>query len=152
MRKYFLSLILVGCLGAFSAAAQLVLDNGADIDMTGSVGSQIIFPDGTTIGSASEVSIPDGHGGTNNTVSGTNAYVGGGGYNVATGSASVVSGGWSNSATEPYSAVGGGEFNVTTGDHAVVGGGKFNQANADFATVGGGGATAGGYGNAVTDD
>ena len=123
---------------SLSATADLALKNGADISMTGSPGSTIIFSDGSILSTAtgqgadgadgaegpqgiqgiqgpqgvqgiqgdpgSDASVPAGHGGTGNTVSGTNAFIGGGGYNTASGFYAAVGGGSQNTASTFHSA------------------------------------------------
>ena len=107
--SYRSSLVLIPALSfvlSVSAIADITLNNGADINMNGSPGSTIIFPDGTIQSTAtvadpagadgsdgapgsdgadgvdgtdgSDAAVPTGHGGTGNTVSGTDAFVGGG--------------------------------------------------------------------------
>ncbi len=45
-----------------SSDSQVNLRNGADLDMTGSTGSQVIFPDGSTLASANNTGVPPEHG------------------------------------------------------------------------------------------
>jgi len=86
-----------------SAVADIILTNGADLNMNGSAGSTVIFPDRTVQSTAtvagpqgdtgpagpqgpagSDAAVPTGHGGTGNTVTGTDSFVGGGQSNQAT--------------------------------------------------------------------
>ena len=122
-----------------SAMADITLTNGADLDMNGSAGSTIIFQDGSTQNTSSSTNpIPAGHGGTNNTVTGTDAFVGGGFGNTASGSRSTVGGGKDNTASGYVSTVGGGYTNTASDFYATVGGGDGNQASGYYATVAGG--------------
>lgn len=98
-----------------SAHADLILDSG----------SQIIFPDGSTMSSAAPAVVPPGHGGTDNSVSISDAFVGGGSENTA---------------EHSYSTVSGGRRNVAGAIHSTVGGGRNNTASGRLSTVGGGGA------------
>ena len=113
--SYRSSLVLIPALSfvlSVSAMADITLNNGADINMNDE-GSTIIFPDGTIQSTAtvagpqgdpgadgaqgdtgpagadgidgSDAVVPAGHGGTGNTVSGTDAFVGGGINNTASG-------------------------------------------------------------------
>ncbi len=141
------------------ASAQLTVQNGADIDMTGSTGSVIVFPDGTQQSTAqiagpegqagadgSDANVPAGHGGTGNTVSGTYAFVGGGGANTASAYSATVGGGYSNTASDPFATVAGGSSNTASSHYATVSGGKLNTASGVWAAVGGG------YRNAAAGD
>ena len=135
--SYRSSLVLIPALSfvlSVSAIADITLNNGADIDMTGSPGSTIIFEDGTVLSTASgtgadgangadgatgpagpqgptgsagadgsDAAVPAGHGGTNNTVTGTDAFVGGGDTNTASGNNSAIPGGYDNTAAGDYS-------------------------------------------------
>ena len=96
--SYRSSLVLIPALSfvlSMSAIADITLNAGADINMTGSPGSTIIFPDGSVQSTAATGgTIPAGHGGTGNTVSGTDAFVGGGSNNTASGYISTVGGGY----------------------------------------------------------
>jgi cell division protein FtsB len=78
--------------------------------------------------------------GSENTVGGDYATVGGGESNTANGSQSTVGGGENNMASGLFATVGGGKDNNTTSDAggATVGGGKDNTASSSFATVSGG--------------
>ncbi len=145
---------------ALPATAQIVVQNGLDIDMTGSTGSKIVFPDGTNMGSAAGVA-PADHGGTSNTVSGTDSFVGGGSFNIvndhygaisggrfnttgisdgnaATGQLATVGGGYLNWARGTKSTVGGGESNTASGYNSAIGGGDTNTASGSFSTISGG--------------
>lgn len=78
---------------------------GAQADLHLAPGTKIVFGDSSELASAPDPGgqIPPGHGGTGNTVSGSNAYVGGGQNNTASGIASTVPGGFSNLAQGNYS-------------------------------------------------
>lgn len=138
---YPLVIIAVATLSSLSGA-QLVLKNGVDIDMSGSAGSQIIFPDGTAMDSASAAVVPDGHGGMDNAVIGTNAFIGGGSNNSASGHYTAVGGGDANDAGGEASTIGGGASNTAFGWASTIGGGILNEAYGRVATVGGGAANA----------
>ena len=82
-KVYFVSPIFILFL-SLSAMADITLNAGADLNMTGSAGSTIIFSDGTIQSTAATGgTIPDGHGGTSNFVTSTDAFVGGGNSNAA---------------------------------------------------------------------
>jgi len=96
---------------------------------------------------------PGPTGGLNPTITGSNAYVGGGEgntastfyttvggglQNTASGASATVSGGGFNNASGGAATVGGGGLNIASGEHATVGGGYGNEANGEKATVGGG--------------
>ena len=122
-----------------SAMADITLTNGADLDMNGSAGSTIIFQDGSTQNTSSSTNpIPAGHGGTGNTVTGAEAFVGGGSSNDASGNYSTVGGGDSNMASGGVSTVGGGIGNQASGLVSTVAGGAYNTASGTRSTVGGG--------------
>lgn len=76
--------------------------------------------------------------GSDNTVSGQFASVGGGELNRATGDFSVVAAGYSNVAESPHSAVLGGAGNGATGEFGVVVGGISNEASGFQSLVSGG--------------
>lgn len=164
---------------ALPAFCDLTLSDGSDINMTGSTGSTIIFPDGSTMATAPSGSAPEDHGGTSTTVTGTEAFVGGGKGNTASGDYAGVSAGHNNDAQALYATISGGgpsdpdtnpttTNNQITDDYGTIGGGGDNQAGNDsgtttdahFATVGGGltntasgtyGTVAGGKENAATN-
>jgi hypothetical protein len=178
--SYRSSLFLIPALSfvlSVSAIADITLNNGADINMTGSPGSTIIFPDGTIQSTAtvagpagadgsdgapgsdgaagadgadgadgSDAAVPTGHGGTGNTVSGTDSFVGGGYTNIVTDDYGTIGGGRNNQAGDddadttdaPYATVGGGYANIAIGDRSTVGGGSSNEATGNDSTVGGG--------------
>lgn len=134
-------------------SAQIVIKNGANIDMSDSPGSVIIFPDGSTLSTAGNLVVADSDGGNENTVSGENAFIGGGSKNTASGLGSTVGGGKNNTASgwdstvgggslndalEQNSTVGGGWANVASGSHSMIGGGRNNIASGTDSTVGGG--------------
>lgn len=75
--------------------------------------------------------------GSNNTNTGSGAFVAGG-ANQATGDSATVTGGNSNNASGLYSAIGGGVGNTALDDHTTVGGGILNAATVYRATVAGG--------------
>eukprot|EP00750_Incisomonas_marina_P013285 INCI17281.2.p1 GENE.INCI17281.2~~INCI17281.2.p1 ORF type:complete len:1898 (+),score=375.03 INCI17281.2:151-5844(+) len=79
-------------------------------------------------------------GGIFNTATGEVATIGGGSSNYAIGRASVVAGGYANAAAGVASAVVGGSNNEASGFESVVGGGNFNTAVGTLATVAGGAA------------
>ncbi len=139
-RTFFMCVVVLSVLFlSLPASAQLNITNGANIDMTGSTGSVIIFPDATTLGTApTGSSAPADHGGTGNTVSGTNAFVGGGASNTASGGYSTVGGGIGNTASGLVSVIGGGGYNAASANYAAVGAGENNTASATHAMVGGG--------------
>ena len=110
--SYRSSLFLIPALSfvlSVSAIADITLNNGADINMNGSPGSTIIFPDSTVLSTASgmgadgadgsDAAVPTGHGGTGNTVTGSYAFVGGGYTNTADGDFGTVGGGYTNTAS-----------------------------------------------------
>ena len=60
LTRYYLSLAVLLSLSV-SATADITLNNGADINMTGSPGSTIIFPDGTIQSTATVAGPQGGH-------------------------------------------------------------------------------------------
>ncbi|MFP6584006.1 MAG: tail fiber domain-containing protein [Candidatus Hydrogenedentota bacterium] len=120
-----------------SAMADIILTNGADLNMNTSVGSTIIFWDGTVQSTASGLA-PADHGGTNASVTGTDAFVGGGIDNTANNDSSTVGGGDGNTASGEESTVGGGFNNTASGYRSTVGGGGNNTADGAYTTVAGG--------------
>lgn len=116
----------------FMASADLKLHSGTKIE----------FGDGTSQSSAlqSGLSLPAGHGGTNNTVTGMSAFVGGGDSNLASGDYSTVAGGDTNMASGLASTVAGGNQCIAAGDYSFAGGylaqathlGSFVWADYDF--------------------
>ncbi|MGH8022811.1 MAG: tail fiber domain-containing protein, partial [Limisphaerales bacterium] len=86
----------------------------------------------------SPANLPNGLGGSGNTVSGASSVVGGGHGNTASGNFATVAGGQVNSATNGEATVGGGNANHANGDTSTVAGGGFNVAGGDRSTVGGG--------------
>lgn len=146
MRSCFFFTIGVCTLLAANGSTQLHLTGGADIDMTGSTGSQIIFPDGTMLDSAANVDVPQGHGGRDNTLLGTDAYIGGGRFNQALGNYAAVGGGGGNYSSQQYSVIAGGRENTIDAHFGAIVGGIFNQTASGYAFVGGGKSNdAGGY-------
>lgn len=140
-------IVFMAFLATGPAAGQLLLTNGQNLDMTDSTGSQIIFPDGTTLETApSAIDIPSGHGGTNNTVTGQDAFVGGGLDNTANGDQSTVGGGATNVASDIGTVIDGGANNSAGGIYSTIGGGRHNTTSGTRATI------AGGYHNLVTDN
>ena len=98
-------------------------------------GSKVVFGDNSELSSAPEpgAEVPVGHGGIGNTVSGTNAYVGGGASNAATGSHSTVSGGRLNTAGGGYASVVGGSSNAASGSYSFAAGRRAKStANGTF--------------------
>ena len=79
-------------------------------------------------------------GGTANTASGSNSFVGGGEFNSATGNDSAICGGNRNTASGNESFIGGGNQNIVTGADSVIAGGLTNN-NSGFAAFVGGGIT-----------
>ena len=172
LRRYDLYLPVMFLCLSMSAVGDITMTNGADLDMNGSTGSTVIFPDGTVLSTASgsgadgapgadgadgsDAAVPTGHGGTGNTVTGTDSFVGGGANNQASGDYSTVGGGQNNDAQAQYSTISGGgpsdlgnpttTNNRVTDDYGTIGGGGNNQAGNDagttddrtYATVGGG--------------
>ncbi len=149
--------VLAVLLLSLPASAQLNITNGANIDMSGSTGSVIIFPDATQQSTAqvagppgadgspgadgadgTDAAVPAGHGGLANTVSGNYPFVGGGYVNTASGDYATVTGGRNNTASGYLSTVGGGEYNATSGYSTTIGGGLSNSASGYYATVAGG--------------
>lgn len=121
-----------------AAVLVLLLSPAAMADLNLSPGAVIHFGDGTTQSTAAAANAPADHGGTNSTVSGTGAFVGGGESNVASGDYSAVVAGYGGTAANSYASVGGGRNNEASGASAVVGGGFGNTASGTGATVGGG--------------
>ncbi len=104
-------------------------------------GTTITFDDNTMQTTAK----PSDHGGTSNSVSGVNAFIGGGYSNLVTDNFGTISGGQGNvaglddgSTQNSWATVGGGENNFASGDWSAVGGGRVNTASASRSTVGGG--------------
>ena len=95
-------IVLIAPLTAF---ADISLKNGSDLNMNGSAGSVIKFSDGSVQNTAASNSVPDGHGGVNSTVSGTNAFVGGGINNTASANYAGVSSGFGNTAQGQTSVI-----------------------------------------------
>jgi hypothetical protein len=83
--------------------------------------------------------------GTNNTATGTYAWVGGGIGNIASTNFATVSGGEGNTASGVVATVSGGVGNTASGVVATVSGGEGNTASGILATVGGG------YGNTASN-
>ena len=147
---------------SLSATAQLTLKNGSDIDMTGSAGSTIVFPDGTVLSTASgqgadgatgpagadgsDANVPTGHGGTSNSVSGADSFIGGGNGNavyddygtITAGRGNVVGVDDGNTTTRLYGTVGGGYTNTASDYSSTVSGGYTNIASGGYCTVSGG--------------
>ena len=154
-----LNRVLIVIIGmTLPATAQLTLKNGTDIDMNGSAGSKIIFPDGSSQSTAAGIA-PADHGGTDNSVGGTGSFIGGGvlniiyddystvggGYANTTGTPiegderfATVSGGFVNSASGTYTTVSGGYVNIASGESSTVSGGRENTASVFYSTVSGG--------------
>ncbi len=109
----------------------------------------------------SDANVPAGHGGSSNSVNGTDSFIGGGRSNLVTddygtigagqgnqagdntGGPSnmkwaTVGGGLSNMASGSQSTVGGGDSNTASGTQSTVGGGRINTASGDQSTVAGG--------------
>ena len=126
-------------------------------------GTTITFNDATVQSTAATEGggAPADHGGTANTVNGTDSFIGGGNSNFVSddygtigggrmnsvgdnsGTFSdrpyaTVGGGYSNWASESYSSVGGGVRNTASGDYSAVGGGEDNTTIGRWSTVGGG--------------
>jgi len=166
--SYRSSLFLIPALSfvlSVSAMADITLNNGADINMTGSPGSTIIFPDGTIQSTAtvadpagadgsdgapgsdgadgadgadgSDAAVPTGHGGTGNIVSGTDSFVGGGYANIASHDYATVAGGAINAASDDRATVGGGVGNTASGSRSTVAGGGGNRAAGDYSFAAG---------------
>ncbi len=128
------------------------MTNGADINMNGSTGSTIIFPDGT-IQRTATVAGPqgdpgadgadgsDGAPGTDGAAGtvGADSFVGGGGGNTASDDFATVGGGYENEASQDYATVGGGFSNTASGLYSTVGRGWNNDAQAQYSTISGGG-------------
>lgn len=112
----------------------------AQADLQLSPGTKIVFGDQTTLATAPSGGgqIPAGHGGVNNTVSGTNAYVGGGATNSASKEYTTVGAGFGNTAIGIYSTIGGGRLNTAHGSYGSVAGGVSNAASGFAAAVPGG--------------
>lgn len=121
-------------------AALLFTSLSVQADLHLAPGTKIVFGDNSELSTAPEPGgdIPAGHGGTNNTVSGSNAYVGGGTLNSASNSYASVGAGFGNSASGQYGTIGGGQLNGALGTHATVGGGQSNSATGIASTVPGG--------------
>lgn len=118
MRKLYCASILFSCitLAIGTASADIVLQ----------AGTQIIFPDGSSLGSAAGV------GGFNNTATGLHATVAGGAFNSASGDYSAIGGGSDNDAVaevaaDEYQTIGGGFANLSQGTGSTIGGGEFNS-------------------------
>ena len=77
-------------------------------------------------------------GGTQHTANGNSAFIGAGSTNSASGSNSFVGGGTSNSSLNTNSYIGGGSTNTSNGESSVVSGGQNNAASGTFAIVAGG--------------
>jgi len=77
-------------------------------------------------------------GGTNNTASGFNSFIGGGRFHNAGGEMSFIGGGASNIAIGVGGFVGGGANNNARGDASFVGGGSDNTANGNASFIAGG--------------
>ena len=137
MKSYF---VLLGalCLTGLMASASYA---GTTIN-----GTSITFNDATVQTTAFTVGgggAPADHGGTNNTVNGTDSFVGGGYSNLVTDDYGTIGGGYNNQA---------GDNAGTTADRklATVGGGKNNRATGYLSTISGGfGNTASGSGSIV---
>lgn len=106
-------------------------------------GTTITFDDNSTQSTANP---PSDHGGTSNTVNGTDSFIGGGNINRITDDYGTIGGGQDNLAGDnagttsdiPYATIGGGYYNTASGDHSTVSGGEFNSASGYGSTVGGG--------------
>jgi len=94
----------------------------------------------------SDAAVPTGHGGINNIVTGTQAFVGGGEDNEASGNYATVGGGYFNTANSYRSTVGGGYTNTASATSSTVGGGISNTASGYYSMVGGG------YSNTASGD
>lgn len=121
---------------------------------TGSTGAQgfqgiqgIQGPQGDPGDDGSDANVPTGHGGTSNSISGMDSFIGGGNTNLVSDDYGTIAGGKNNQAGDnfgttndghSFATVGGGEKNTASGVHATVSGGYYNLASATFATVGGG--------------
>ena len=130
MVRHFIAVLLV--LGVFVSPVSA--------DLTLKPGTKIVFGDGTTLNSAlsSGLELPAGHGGTENLVLGTDAYIGGGYQNVTTNDFGAIGGGWRNAVFGNYAAVSGGRLNTASGLSSAVGGGVGNAASGIGAAVPGG--------------
>lgn len=159
MRSVVVTLTVIPFLSAGSAA-QIALKNGAGIDMLNSPGSQIVFPDGTTLGSVLELVEPADHGGIDNTVGGYGAFIGGGKQNEAQGVMSTLAGGYDNSVLSDYGSVGGGGRNRVLAPYGIVsGGGPIDETALDgnvvfdeYGTIGGGGENVAGLDDEVVEN
>lgn len=115
--------------------------------------TKIVFGNDSTLSEApTDVDVPAGHGGTGNTVLGTDAFVGGGTNNAVTAARGTIGGGGdtssttANKVTDAWGTVGGGRQNQagdadgTSADrpYATVGGGWQNKASGEGATIPGG--------------
>lgn len=173
MRKLFLFTLALSVLSTGAYAGVTI--NGTEItfsDNTMQATAQVAGPEGPEgpEGPAgSDATVPDGHGGTGNTVTGTDSFIGGGYSNLVTddrgtiggGSnnqagdnagttgdahSAVVGGGWQNTSSAFFSTVGGGRENSASGWNSTVGGGSTNSSDGNGSTV------AGGSNNAATGD
>ena len=164
--SYRSTLVLIPALSfvlSVSAMADLTMTNGADINMNGSTGSTIIFPDGTVLSTASGTGAdgadgatgpagPQGPAGTDGAdgsdgaagadgTDGSDAAVPaghGGTGNTVSGPDSFVGGGYGNTASNYYATVAGGYANTADENSATVGGGFNNTASEWYSTIGGG--------------
>lgn len=127
----------------FTGASLFAANTWGDLRITG---TQIIFPDGSTLASAG------GIGGVNNTATGLHAVVAGGAFNAASGDYSAIGGGSDNEAVDEvaadqYQTIGGGFANLAQGTGSTIGGGDLNAAlGSGFDNT-----VAGGYYNFVGD-
>lgn len=105
-------------------------------------GTQVIFGDGTIMNSAlaEGLSLPAGHGGQDNEVSGIGSFIGGGWFNAVDGSFTSIVGGSLNYSGSHWSTLGGGTHNhIWEGaDYASVGGGNGNKVTSRGSTIAGG--------------
>lgn len=111
----------------------------ASADLVMAPGTQIVFPDGSTLNSA------EGIGGFNNSATGLHATVAGGAFNSASGDYSAIGGGSDNAAVaevpaDEYQTIGGGFANLAEGSGSTIGGGDINTTLGSGLdnTVGGG--------------
>lgn len=81
---------------------------------------------------------PPHDGGTLNTITGQDAFVGSGRLNRASGDYSTISGGYGNTATSHYAGILGGANNASRGVGAAIAGGIENVASGAYSVVGGG--------------
>ncbi len=142
--SYRSTLVLIPALSfvlSVSAMADINMTNGADINMNGSTGSTIIFPDGTVLSTASGTGADGADGAT-----GPAGPQGPAGTDGADGSDGAAGADGTDGSDAAVPAGHGGTGNTVSGADSFVGGGGGNTASDDFATVGGGhNNTASGY-------